>query len=33
MVDEIDVPLKHIKRIKDINVHEVSKIWTKQQWY
>jgi len=25
MEDEIDVPLKHIKHIKDINIHEVSK--------
>jgi len=25
MEDEIDVPLKHIKHMEDINVHEVSK--------
>jgi len=25
MENEIDVPLKHIKHMKDINVHEVSK--------
>jgi len=25
MEDEVDIPLKHIKRMKDIDVHEVSK--------
>jgi len=25
MEDKVDVPLKHIKHMKDINVHEVSK--------